>query len=526
MKQYYSILIFLIVASVSSKAQIRYAEEVFSDDQIKVTTDVLYGANTSVEAILFTPPPDVGELFKQSLLVDIYEPDPAIDDDRDRPVIVFIHASNGLPRYITTCYGDKQDWNSTTFAQALAKRGYVVMVPSYRKGFNLVTGSPSAFYGGIADAQIRMGQDMKALMRWNRKAVAEDGNPWGIDGEKQILWGNSHGSGTNALFAGYHHTEEEFQTAAYTVLDTAIGMNPVNVYDQSLFGDVDGLTVAINADGDTTNHVNTPGYSSLAAMVVAGRPVQPDTFAIEARDAIPTVMYVANTDFANGLNGSVPLNLPGTPIFITNVYFHPTLHRKINRLGLNDVFKGVEFTNPIANERIKINDMDSEPLEGIVMVDSPDPVNNYWPWFWEDLDACRAITDAIGTTDFVESDQLLSGATEESASAVIDRILDYVGPHACVALDLGCTGATNTEELASDVALTIFPNPSIGDFDLGSEDIMRKIQVFDINGSLVANYTDINSTSFRISLEVSTGQYITKVHFDEGVTARKISVIE
>jgi len=518
--------VLLIVASVSITAQTRYADEVFTDDQIKVTTDVRYAANASVEAIIFTPPPEVGDWFKQELLVDIYEPDPAVDDVTNRPPVVFIHASNGTPRYILTCYGDKQDWNSTTFARALARRGYVVMVPNYRKGFNFLAPTTSAFYGSIADSQIRMGQDMKALMRWNRKSVAEDGNPYGIDAEKQILWGNSHGAGTNAIFAGYHHREEEFLTAAYTVLDTTIGMTPVNVYDQSLFGDVDGLTVAVNATGDTTNYVNSPGYSSLAAMVVAGRPVQPDTFAIEAIDAIPTIMYTARTDWANGLNGSAPLNMPGTEEFITNVYFHPTLHRKVNRLGLNDVWKGVEFKNPVANERVKINDVDAEPLEGFVWVESPNPAN-YWPWFWEDLDACKAITDAIGTTDFVETPQLTVDSTPETATTAINKIVEYVGPLACVALNLGCADdVTSTEELIESVALNIYPNPSYGNFELGAEDMMRKIEVFDIRGSLIANYNNINTTTYRISLNVPTGQYIAKVHFDEGVTTRKISVID
>jgi hypothetical protein len=66
----------------SSFAQERYTEEVFTDAQIKVTSDDQYATNATILALLFDP--NVNEFVPEPLFMDIYEPDQSIDTEVDR----------------------------------------------------------------------------------------------------------------------------------------------------------------------------------------------------------------------------------------------------------------------------------------------------------------------------------------------------------------------------------------------------------------------------------------------------------
>lgn len=78
----------------------------------------------------------------------------------------------------------------------LAQMGYVVASISYRLGvddlFDLETSMVEAVWRGVHDS--------RAAVRYFRKSVAEDGNPYGIDSERILLGGVSAGG-----FIALHH---------------------------------------------------------------------------------------------------------------------------------------------------------------------------------------------------------------------------------------------------------------------------------------------------------------------------------
>ncbi|MEL7221061.1 MAG: hypothetical protein AAGJ93_07060, partial [Bacteroidota bacterium] len=243
-------------------AQERYVEEVFSDDQIVLTSDELYATNATIFPLLFL---GASEFLPEDLFFDVYEPDQSIDDVTDRPVMIVAHGGDGLPQFINTvCWGDKTDWHTVAIARKLARMGYVAVVPNYRLGWNPLAMAGDQFLDGLVDASFRIQQDFRACARYLRQDIAEGGNRYAINGDNMALWGVSTSAGTYSLGAGYINDIEEVQTETFFVTD-ADG-NIRNTVDIDQLGDLNGTTVGMLGN-DTTNYVNTPGYSSDFQMI-------------------------------------------------------------------------------------------------------------------------------------------------------------------------------------------------------------------------------------------------------------------
>ncbi len=117
--------------------------------------------------------------------MDIYTP--SGDTATSRPVIIIGFGGS----FIT---GTRQDvaW----LCEEFAKLGYVAIAPDYRIGFFLPTEYTTM------QAVTRSMHDMKACVRFLKKTVAEDGNPYGIDPERIIIGGVSAGA-IGAIHATY-----------------------------------------------------------------------------------------------------------------------------------------------------------------------------------------------------------------------------------------------------------------------------------------------------------------------------------
>jgi acetyl esterase/lipase len=145
----------------------------FSD--ISVSYDVPYGSN--VNALGLT----------EELVVDIYTPDGDIASDRALVLVAhggfFLSGANDGEDVVSIC-------------EDLARMGYVVASMSYRLGvddlFDLETSMVEAVWRGVHDS--------RAAVRYFRKTVEEDGNPYGIDPNRILLGGVSAGG-----FIALHH---------------------------------------------------------------------------------------------------------------------------------------------------------------------------------------------------------------------------------------------------------------------------------------------------------------------------------
>ena len=116
--------------------------------------------------------------------MDIYTPDG--DTVTNRPVILYMH---GGAFYA----GEKGSVDCVDFCTSYAKKGYVAIAMSYRQGWNPTSPSQSVRTATILQAAYRGIQDAKAMVRYMRKTVAEDGNAYGIDDTKIVLGGQGTG---------------------------------------------------------------------------------------------------------------------------------------------------------------------------------------------------------------------------------------------------------------------------------------------------------------------------------------------
>ncbi len=148
---------------------------------VTVTSAVVYGSNTGVSG------------GTQTLRMDVYQP--TGDLMQDRPVVIVAFGGSFIS-------GSRTDAGVVSVCQDLAKRGYVAVAPDYRVGF---------FFPNEATttrAVMRGAHDMKAVVRYLRKSVAELGNPYNIDPERIITGGISAGA-ISAIHATYLNEEDE-----------------------------------------------------------------------------------------------------------------------------------------------------------------------------------------------------------------------------------------------------------------------------------------------------------------------------
>ncbi len=118
-----------------------------------------------------------------SLAMDVYSPQG--DTQALRPVILFFHGGSFLS-------GVRNDVVMTRLCDAFARRGYVTATASYRLGVNIAN-LPQLNLEFIR-AAIRATHDAKAAVRFLRRSVAEQGNPYGIDTNRIYIGGYSAGS--------------------------------------------------------------------------------------------------------------------------------------------------------------------------------------------------------------------------------------------------------------------------------------------------------------------------------------------
>jgi len=148
--------------------------------EVTVTQGVAFGSNTGFSG------------GQQTLYLDVYQP--AGDTATDRAVMVVAFGGSFI-------LGSRAD--VAPICEAFARMGYVAVAPDYRLGVSFPFNEVSTTL-----AVMRGAHDMKACVRFLRRSVAEDGNPYGIDPERIIIGGVSAGA-ISAIHATYMDQESE-----------------------------------------------------------------------------------------------------------------------------------------------------------------------------------------------------------------------------------------------------------------------------------------------------------------------------
>ena len=236
--------------------------------------------------------------LNQSLVVDIYEPEGDVYESR--PLIIMGHGGFFIG-------GDNAGEDVVPLCEDLAKMGYVVASMSYRVGVDNFLDVSNALVRSVWRAY----HDGKAAVRFFRKTVEEDGNPWGVNTDLIYLGGVSAGA-----FIGLHMASIDEESEI-----------PPQV-DQSQPGMGGGL------EGESGNS----GYSSSITGVV------------NIGGALKSVDYMSEGDApivsVHGTNdGTVPFStgmimLSGIPI--TEVDGSAIIHETAQALGIESCFTEIE----------------------------------------------------------------------------------------------------------------------------------------------------------------------------------------
>ncbi len=507
MKRWFTLLALLTVLVTTAAAQQRYIEETFSD--VSVTKDITYGVNATVLAL-----PQVGEAIPVPLLLDFYEP--VGDTETERPLVIYFHTGNFLPHPDNGGIGGKRD-DSTCVAIAtrLAKMGYTVAVATYRKGWNPVASAQEERVFTLINAAYRGVQDCRTAVKFFKKDVAENGNQYGVDTSKIVIWGQGTG-GYISLNAASLDQYVEIPLTPGGKFIAQVGGQPVPMVIEGINGDINCDSVGIVPPnfpgfpaGDTLNYPNHVGYSGDFALAVNMGGACGDTSWIDPGQ-VPIISYQVPTDpFAPYKAGLVIV--PGFNLPVVEVFGAYVVQEFQNRYNNNAAFAGKTYSgdfSAVANSR-------NDGYDGLFPLIGTGGPDDSAPWEWWDPATNPNHTSGIQNNPDMSKTKALS---------YIDTIISYYAPRACEVLGLDC-GLVDVEELDPAAMLTVAPNPaSESIYVTAREDkLIRSIYLYDLAGRLVKAHVNVDDNYFRVQRHnLAAGQYVMQVHFDEGITSQSV----
>lgn len=263
----------------------RYDNEIFTN--LDVTSDVLYGSNINYDG------------SNQDLLLDVYRP--TGDTQTDRPLIIFIHGG-------TFVLGSKTEADVKPLAEMFAKKGYVTSSINYRLGMNNLISMTGPSPADASEAVMRATQDARAAVRFFKKSVATDNNPYGIDTTNIFLVGSSAG-GFVALHLSY--LDQTSEIPAF-----------INQSDPSLTGGLEGNS-------------GSPGYTSDVKAIVSLAGALGDTTWM-ANNSTPVLSMHGDAD------NTVPFGTGTISVAIFDIMEvdgSESVHIRAENLGVKNCFK-------------------------------------------------------------------------------------------------------------------------------------------------------------------------------------------
>lgn len=527
MKKLYILSLLFILVLQTSFAQRRYLDQMFP---VVRTADVVYGKNISI--ITGTP-------AAEDLKIDIYTP--AGDSKSDRPLVLISHTGSFLPPlYNGQVTGSRVDSTVVNLAAALASRGFVVGCYTYRLGWLPTSPDQNARTGSLLQAAFRGIQDTRSCIRYFKKSVAEDGNPYGIDPSKICVWGIGTG-GYLALGSGCVNDWSEVTLPKFINTQTLLPY-----IDSTLMGNLYGTTQTPLC---LPNH---PNYSSeFQISVNMGGALGDSTWLDgETNEPVYCGVHCTNDFFAPFYEG--PVIVPTTNQFVIYATGTRKCIETANNLGSNDILKGVDpkldalkglidqqkstqTVLPLTMQNILLG-TDNFYAFNIPLIYNGRVTPQGSPWEWWDLNTLKVIVQIVNAqrgTNFNADTLHLNGlATNPDMSvakgrAYLDTTFQLAIPRMCVALDLGCQAVANEEVSDAEIGLTLSPVPfnQVLYFETKPEHPMKTISIFDVHGKLIKAHTDINSNTFNMPKHpLQAGFYVAQIRTKDKIVTKQIIV--
>ena len=563
MKNIYSFIgaVLLIALSIQGNAQ-RYLTEVFTDSEITITNDVLYGENISIENTIVSslinpknPPPPPGPA---GLQMDIYQPNTSIDAETARPLIIYLPTGNFLPPVINGApTGTRKDSSAVNIAKQFAKRGYVCAVVEYRKGWVPTSPNQIVRTGTILNAAYKGMQDSKAAVRFFR--ADEDGdNVYKIAPDKVVVLGEGTGGYVAMAHAFLDSPSKIGRLPGLGDDKFLISQNPdVSVIDTNRIGNFDGtddipldLTDFATSGGNflllTGNVANNVGYDSDIQLVINLGGALGDTSWLD-RGQIPMIgVHAVRDENAPYQIGDVIVPTTGDVVIPWASGAGYNLERA-NEFDNNSSFADKVFPDEITsivearyNQTIPfasatINTGSGKGLLPFILPEAVSPNRNHGsPWqFWNSMQSTAQAPSTIEGLNIHQLNALsnpfmAAGDVEgrNAALAYIDTIQQYINPRIVCALGLAECDVIGIDDVLDNTQFIAYPNPSSNMITIqvkedGSK--LNSVRVFDLSGREVLSLNKINAPKVVLNkADLSNGIYMALVETSAGTSNIKL----
>ena len=502
----------------------RYLAPVF--ESVNVAKDAPYGANYTVQYYS-----TVGKPVLQPLTMDIYAP--SGDTITERPLVLIFHTGNFLPQGLNGgVTGVKSDSSDVEIATRLAKMGYIAASCDYRLGWNPIAVTQEERTNTLINAAYRGVQDARTAIRFFR-ASYEQGNPYGIDTSRIVLWGIGTG-GYITLAAATLDKYTDVLIPKFIGSDvTGDGLSDPMVIEP-INGDIWGTSYGLlpNASGglDTFCIPNFEGYSSDFDLCVNVGGALGDTSWLDATDPPMIGVQVPTDPLAPYKERILLVPTPKGYENVVEVQGAYLVIQKANELGNNQAMIDANLDDPIT----QVINTRNDGLEGLCPLIGRLPEDSS-PWSWWSVEYWSQVASPFcGTmeppacsfhTVGLQSNPDMSPAKGRS---YIDTIMAYYAPRAAAVLGLN---ATSSIDLISgqDVQLRISPNPASGRLRIQTsyEKPILDAGIYNLAGMEIHRKSGLNTNDLEFDRgNLPAGTYLLRLRFQAGVVTQKIVFVD
>ncbi len=524
----------LFLSASLANAQTRYLDEVFTDSEITVISDQVYGINFSqyVPASLGGP-----QLIPQ--FYDVYMPDQTVDTESARPVIVYLHTGSFLPKGLASPFGEKTDSAAVEFCRRFARMGYVAISASYRVGWLANSTDLDLRRGTNLMAVYNAVQDAKACVRTLNGLQLGGGNPYETNMNHVALVGQGSGGYITFAYGALDNIQEvvglsKFQ---YTQAGTGIYGNAVNANDPygdvNIVGDWNGFGGQVTLTGNTTplglpeidltavgrNYENGAGLPDDVSVVVNLGGALGDSTWLDAGE-IPIISVHCRRDFfAPYYRGMVQVPVAGQFFPVVEVAGSHTAIKMADDFGNNSVFYNANFSDAITmkarNNQYNLGNYEALLTFNIPAANPQLPFQvNSNPWDWWDP------ADPLGVNE-------TNPNIKSQSMAYIDTVMGFITPRIAYIFKqdgLNVPGLGEEELNTVNENIKMFPNPASELVTIQTTADMISVMVLDLTGKEVATFAPGNK-EFTMNVEnLRSGVYLVAVRTEEGTTFRRLSV--
>lgn len=523
---------------LGANAQERYLDEIYTD--VDVQTNVEFARNWNF--LLGTPTPNF------ALRTDVYEPNG--DTETNRAAVILLHTGNFLPKYLNgSPTGDNKDSSIVVSAEMFAKRGYVAFAPNYRLGWSATNVDPvygaDVRRGTLLNAVYRAINDTKTLVRYIKKTVAEDGNPYGVNPDRIIIYGHGSGGYISLAYGSLDRFEELTNEPSGKWLSTTTVPNPSFVQNQPYLDP--NLVGGINGFGGQFNDTNHFGYTNdVLACVNAGGALG-DSAWIEPGEPPIISFHCPQDEYAPFIQGTVIV--PTTQETVVDVVGSRWAIGRANELGNNAPLYGAQpYTDPYtvaaetalatsytrfggSEELLNLNASEYQGLFPFILPEIQFPYQESSPWdFWEENSLVAAANSLLGdiTASQAIHDNGIAGSPQMSPArgkAYLDTIHGFLAPRLHNIIN---SNISVEENEFLDVNTYVYPNPANDYLVVKTNQgiTITDLEIFDMTGALVMTQNNLNKFSHQINgiNNLPAGLYLVKVTTDQGIIARRALV--